>query len=289
MAIEVIMPRLTHDMTHGVLIRWLKEDGESVKEGEPIFEVETDKAISEVVAEADGLLSGIQFKKGDEVTVGTLVAYILAKGETLPSLQNGKAVTPVSPAKPEPIGNKFIRPSNQKMHEVKDFRVIASPIARRIARDHNIDLINLTGSGPGGRIVETDVREFISSSSALIPTSNKELQETPFEKVPLTHIQRTTGDRLVRSVQSAPHFVLEVDINMTEACRLRDLFNAKNELTISYTSIFIKVAAIALQKNPAVNVSFWGDHVRRYKEVNIGVAIATPAGLLVPVIIRRMD
>lgn len=284
MATEVYMPRLTHDMQEGVLLNWLKEEGDQVQAGDPLFEVETDKAVTEVEADASGVLRGLRFKAGDEIPIGSTMAYILQKGEELPEqpVQQAPAASfQHEAAEPrDRAAEKARAPSGAS--DARRPRIIASPIAKRIAREHDIDVSQLSGSGPRGRIVEADVRAFMEAqteSRAVGPG-----WAPAYEKIPLTRIQKTTGERMARSFQTAPQFTLEVDVNMKETVRWREAYQRVDGEKVSYTSILVYVAARALRRHPRVNVSFHGDHLRQYHDVNIGVAMASPDGLMVPVL-----
>lgn len=282
MAIEVFMPRITHDMTHGLLIRWLKSEGERVAPGEALFEVETDKAISEVPAEAGGILRGLRFAEGDEIPIGARMAYLLAEGEALPEVEgeipSGERAE--IEAQKAPDSELVERVAEQVPAEGS--RIIATPIARRMAREQGVDLGAIAGSGPGGRILESDVRAYLESKA--IPVTEQALPGAVlYELTPLTRYQRTTGRRLTQSFQSAPHFVLEVDVDMCAARHWRERYQ-QEEARVSYTAILVKAVSLALKRHPRLNASLDGDHIRLYQEVNLGVAMATDEGLLVPVI-----
>jgi pyruvate dehydrogenase E2 component (dihydrolipoamide acetyltransferase) len=282
MAIEVIMPRLTHEMTSGKIITWLKNEGDQVKNGEPLFEVETEKAVSEVSAEGDGILQGVQFREGDDIPIGATIAFILKEGESLPSIKTSSPVEP-SQAEAELPALESIIP-NKKEHTPAISRIIASPLARRIAREHNVELSAISGSGPRGRIIENDVRLFIREQMTSAPGQSPVITEPDFDRIPLTRHQRITGERLAQSAQSIPHFVLEVDVDMTAASRLREQFEHAKNLKVSYSAFLVKVTSHALRLHPEINASFAGEYVKRYHEINVGLAMAAPNGLVVPII-----
>jgi pyruvate dehydrogenase E2 component (dihydrolipoamide acetyltransferase) len=250
---EVFLPRLTHDMQSGRLVRWLKQEGDSVLKGEALFEVETDKAVSEVTAEASGRLQSVDYKEGQDVPVGARMALIVKEGEAPP-------VTPV--------GKTFI-----------------SPIAKRLARDHKVDLALVKGSGPGGRVVEADVRQYLSRQEQ---TGSTKAVSTPaeveYEVVTLSPIQRITGQRMLQSSQTIPQFTLEVDVDMNEAVRLRQQLNPEAKNPVSFTALLVKAVALALRQFPRINATFNDDNLHCYKRVNIGVAMAAKDDLIVPVV-----
>src|SRR5574341_1095803 len=158
MAVEVFLPRLTHEMSSGIFVRWLKAEGELVNPDEALFEVETDKAVTEVSAPAGGILNRLDYREGDEIPIGTVIAYLLAEGE-LPPKAGGHDLV-IGQGRAAEIETVNVRPSGSVHHEPG--RLIATPIARRMARELNIDLAQVAGSGPHGRIIEADVRAFQS-------------------------------------------------------------------------------------------------------------------------------
>jgi pyruvate dehydrogenase E2 component (dihydrolipoamide acetyltransferase) len=162
--------------------------------------------------------------------------------------------------------------------------MVATPIARRMARELSIDLAQIAGSGPYGRIIEADVKAYHSLHPSGAPVSPLLAQEVPFERIPLSRLQLTTGHRMALSSQTIPQFVLEVDVVMSEAQRLRQRAQEDGKKPPSYSAILIRVIAMALQHHPRLNASLDGEYIRCYREINVGVAIATPEGLLVPVI-----
>ena len=253
MAEEVYMPRLTHDMQSGRLLRWLKQEGELVQKGEPLFEVETDKAVSEVAAEASGRLRSVTYGQDQDVPVGTRMALIVGKGE--------------APEAGPPQ------------------RAIITPVARRIAREHHVDLALLKGSGKGGRVVEADVHQYLSQQKQVSSTMTVAAPaEVEYEVVGLSNIQRITGQRMLKSSQTIPQFTLEVDVDMNEAVRLRQSLDPDLKSPPSFTALLVKAAALALRRFPRINATYDGDNLNCYKQVNIGVAMSAKDDLLVPVI-----
>jgi len=286
MAIEIIMPRLTHDMTHGVIVRWLRINGEYVQKDDPLFEVETDKAISEVLSEDEGYLGGVIAHKDDEVPIGSTIAYLLSKGESPPRLVVSDDSSPPSLSLEQPetpiIGSKAENEFSPEIQRTRRLpKLTTSPIAKRIAKDHGVDLSLVTGSGPRGRIIERDVQAYLDQKA--IPTKQVTDHEA-YEEVPLSKMRQTIAARLSESTRSAPHFILEVDVNMAESRRLRQIYNDSQPIKISYTAILIRVVSRALQIHPQMNVSYQGDCLHRFQDINIGIAVATQDGLRVPVL-----
>ncbi len=280
MASEIIMPRLTHDMQSGKLINWLKEEGDIVEPGMPLFEVETDKAVSEVSAEDTGRLIGLQFEAGSIVPIGTILGYILREGETLPADRIAmKENTRIETQEAILID----KPNAERPH--KPPKIIATPIARRVASKNNVDLRLIKGSGPRGRIVESDVQNFLNQG-ADTPQETAAGSQTAFERQPLTQVQHATARRMSQSNQDIPQFVVEEDVNMTCAKQWRDQFQNVYQIRPSYTALLIRVVASMLEQYPRINASFDDGWLRYHQEINIGVATATKDGLHVPVIKR---
>ncbi|MBN1317021.1 MAG: 2-oxo acid dehydrogenase subunit E2 [Anaerolineales bacterium] len=286
MAIKVFMPRLTHDMQAGTLLRWLVSEGEPVKDGEPLFEVETDKAISEVVALGTGILQAVRYKDGESVPIGCTMAFILKEGEPLPEQSEPETVEPacematknkektstLTQLPPSPIGSE------------ENHTLFASPIAKRIADQYQVDLSQIHGSGPRGRILDDDVQAYLSRCEECQGQREDEDRETRFDRIEITRLQQITGRRMLQSVRTIPHFVLEIDVDMTETQRWRSCINVDRKTRVSITTLLVKVVAHGLRLHPGVNATFHGDHVRCHRDINVGVAMATQDGLLVPVI-----
>lgn len=256
MATEVIMPKLGMTMEKGTIVRWLREEGEQVEKGEPILEIETDKVVMEVEAPASGTLAGISAGPDEVVPVTEVIAYILEPGEKLEEV----AKPPVKEAAPPPKK-----------------RIAVTPRARRLAREHEVDLAQVQGSGPGGRIVEADVRAFIEKREAAKPPMEALKVK---ERVPLRGRRKTIAERMQESAREAPHIALTMEVDMSEAERARR--------GCSFTALIVQVVAGVLRQHPLVNASLQGDEIILYDEVNVGVAVATKEGLLVPVV-KRAD
>ncbi len=249
MAVEVIMPKLGMTMQEGTIVRWLKEEGEWVEKGEPILEIETDKVVMEVEAPASGILAGISAGPGEVVPVTQTIAYVLEPGERLEEV----ARPPAKEAVPAP-----------------GERIVATPAARRLAREHDVDLAQIQGSGPGGRIVEKDVRAFIEAIKPPIEALKVK------ERIPLTGRRKTIAERMQESARQAPHIALTVEVDMSEAEKARK--------GCSFTALIVQTVAQALRRHPMVNASLQGDEIVLYDEVNVGVAVDTEEGLIVPVV-----
>jgi pyruvate dehydrogenase E2 component (dihydrolipoamide acetyltransferase) len=280
MAVEVFMPRLTHDMHQGILLAWLKEDGDIVQVGDPLFEVETDKAATEVMAEASGTFHQFPFKPGDRIPIGTILGYILRPGEEMP-VANEKGQRPIVQTPPAvAVGGK--RKDSGKTGELP--QILASPIARRLGREHQIDLSLIHGTGPQGRITEADVRAYLKRlSSQPLQVGDLSAKSTG-DIIPLTRIQHSAGQRMLNSAQTIPQFTLEVDVDMRAAMDWREAHNRISTVKVGYTAILVRIIAHSLKRHPRLNSSLEGDAIRMHREVNLAVAIAATDGLLAPVI-----
>ncbi|MDX6398094.1 MAG: hypothetical protein QOJ43_1502 [Gaiellaceae bacterium] len=312
MATEVKLPRLGQGMESGTIVKWLKGEGEPVKKREPLYELDTDKVTQEVEAEADGVLLKIVVDSG-EVEVGKTIAFIGSEGEEIPS-GNGAA-----PAATEDKADDAAEPDEQPQEEGSpaeemdderergrqaaaataeaettavadaptraDGRVKASPLARRLAREKGIDISQLQGSGPEGRIVAEDV-ERATVTPAPRPGAAVTAPSGEVEEIALTSTRKTIARRLTEAWQ-APVFQLTVSVDMTRALELRERLVARlqeGETKPTVSDLLTKVCATALVRHRAVNAHFAGDKILRFPYAHVGIAVAAPNGLVVPVI-----
>ena len=289
MSSEVKLPRLGQGMEAGTIVKWLKSEGDRVEKGEPLFEVDTDKATQEVEAEASGVLLKIAVESG-EVPVGETIAVIGEAGETVaveaPAEQPAAAPAPPEPAVAEPaMSGGSRRDETVTTHPQANGgdRVKASPLARRIARERGIQLEGIRGTGPDGRIVAEDVetrREEARPAAAAVPTTRHE----GVEAVPLTRIRATIARRLTQAWE-VPAFQLTVSADMTLANELVERARELNPgVRVTVTDLLTKVSAMALARHRDVNVQFTEEAILRYPSANVGIAVAAPQGLVVPVI-----
>jgi pyruvate dehydrogenase E2 component (dihydrolipoamide acetyltransferase) len=292
MATDVKLPRLGQGMESGTIVKWLKSEGDTVEKGEALFEVDTDKATQEVEAEASGVLLSISVQSG-EVPVGETVALIGEPGEEPTISKEPETAGEDKEADgvgAEPPAKEF-RSVINGAREQAGGRVKASPLARRMALERGIDLGTLTGSGPDGRITAEDVERGSASvearpvEAAPVPAAPA-VQHLPdeVESVPLTSIRRTIARRLTEAAQ-VPVFQLTVSMDMTHA---RELVERSRELNpgirVTLTDLLARVCASALLRHPEVNVQFSEESLLRFPSANIGIAVAAPQGLVVPVI-----
>jgi pyruvate dehydrogenase E2 component (dihydrolipoamide acetyltransferase) len=277
------MPALGIAQEKGTLVSWFKAEGEPVKKGEPLMEVETDKATVEIEAPATGILASVSASPGDEVPVGQRIALILAPGDS--------AVPGGAPAPTEPLAVAEMLPSAAKawaesgeISPASTGRILASPKARRIAREKGIDLGALKGSGPEGSILAEDVLGAESAASP-IETGRPNVKEV----VPLSAMRRIIGERMAQSKQTAPHFYLSVDVDMTEVNRQRAEWKGQGAAIVpSINDFIVHACARGLKSFPALNSTLTERGVELFSDIHIGIAVAIEEGLVVPVI-RNAD
>jgi pyruvate dehydrogenase E2 component (dihydrolipoyllysine-residue acetyltransferase) len=280
-ATEVILPRLGQGMESGTIVRWLKSEGEPVEKGEPLFELDTDKVTQEVEAEAAGVLLKIAVAEG-EVPVGQTVAFIGAKGEDVPEV--AAAAPPqeeATAAADEPVREV---PQPEAAVVSGNGRVKASPLARRLARERGVDLGTIRGTGPEGRIVAEDVEraEVAGPSAPVIAPAPVPSGEV--ERVPLTSIRKTIARRLTEAWQ-IPVFQLQASADMTRVNALVARLRERDpDVRVTVTDVLTKVCAQALMRHREVNAEFTEDAILLRPSANVGLAVAAPQGLVVPVI-----
>lgn len=290
MAVDIKMPAPTPGMTEGTLVRWLKQEGDWVDIGEAIAEVETDKAMLEIESFDAGTLGEILVPAGtSNVAVDTIIATLIENGTVaLPSEDETPAHVysmPVTSAVPEPPLKK---PCEQS-------RVFASPLARRLGREHGIDIADIQGSGPHGRVVRLDVERAMSKPAPADQMDSIASMDTDsrIQTIPHTSIRRTIANRLSESKREVPHFYLTIECDVGELLKLRSRLNANGAeanpaFKLSVNDILIYAVARALRRVPEVNASWTNETTRRYQDVDVSVAVATEGGLFTPVL-RQVD
>jgi len=273
---------MTDHMESGRIIQWLVKEGDHVQQRQPIMEVETDKAVAELESPASGILKGIRTgaQPGAEVPVGETIAFIAETDEQVPVLP------PLGASTTQTESNATtLRPADQD--ESVRAQVRSSPAVRRIARELGIDINLVTGTGPEGKITEIDVRSF-SAKRTISPSANVMLNASladPVEWTELNSVQRLTGERMLQSVRNAPQFALTVSAEMTNLLLLREtLVDETTKERLSVTVFLVKVVATALKVQPRANASFEAGRVKVHQRINVGVALGTENGLIVPVI-----
>jgi pyruvate dehydrogenase E2 component (dihydrolipoyllysine-residue acetyltransferase) len=292
MSSQVTLPRLGQGMESGTIVRWLKAEGDSVEKGEVLYELDTEKATQEVEADASGTLLKILAQEGEEIEVGKAIAVIGEPGEEVAEAEKEpepKAEEPEqaaeAPAAPEPEPEPEPEPQPAVRSE-NGGRVKASPLARRIARERGIDLSALTGTGPEGRIVAEDVeRAEKAGAPPAAPVAAAAPPPGEVEVVPLTGMRKAIARRMTEAWE-APAFQITMTADMTAAIRLREGLVARmgeGDAKPTYSDILTKVCAVALMRHRAVNALFAGEEIHLMPTANIGIAVAVPNGLVVPV------
>jgi pyruvate dehydrogenase E2 component (dihydrolipoamide acetyltransferase) len=302
MANQVKLPRLGQGMEAGTVTKWLKAEGERVEKGEPLYEIDTDKVTQEVESDFAGVLLKIALEAG-EAPVGQTIAWIGEEGEEVadapapeqPAAEAKEAPEPVAaaaPAEPAVAEQATAEPSTAEppaaeplAAESNGARIKASPLARRIARERGVELSSLRGTGPDGRIVAEDVeRADVERGQAASPPAPAVVSSGEVESVPLTSIRKTIARRLTAAWQ-APVFQLTVSADMTRSNALVAKARELNpDVRITVTDVLTRVAAQALMRHRDVNVQFTDDALLRFPTANVGIAVAAPAGLVVPVV-----
>lgn len=314
MAIPLIMPKFGMAQREATIIRWLKHEGDMVEAGEPLLEVTTDKVVMEVEAPASGILRGVLYDANATVPVTQVIAYIVPPGEEW-----------VPPAHPTPAAPGADAAATQR--QAADVPARATPLARRVAAEHGVDVGRVAASGPGGRVVRSDVEHYVAGLSTGEKPAGKvratpaarslarqagvdlatlvgsgprhrvqaadvtaaaqreaSTEDQPADVVPLAGLRRTIAERMAESARSAPHITLQIDVDMSRAEALRHCFNAAGEARVTLTAIIVKACAWALKRHPYVNASLHDGAIHLWKEVHVGVAVALPEGLIVPVV-----
>lgn len=274
MGTNVIMPALGLAQETGRVLKWLKAQGERVMKGEPLIEIETDKATVEIEAPATGILARVTAAPGGVVPVGEVMAIILAPGEPEPAPV--PAAARPAPAAPAPTGSPPAPPLGPAgTGPAPPHRMPASPKARRLAQERGVDLSSLSGSGPGGEILATDV---LAAPAAVGPRTGK--------TAPLGTVWRLMAERTTQSWTTAPHFFLLREVNAGPLVAWRERFQERFDAEITYTDLLVKGVGIALREHPRLNGRWEEGTVVLNPEINIGVAVAVQDGLVVPVVHR---
>ncbi len=296
MATNIVMPKMGYDMREGTVVKWHKSEGEEVARGEVIADIETDKATVEFEAYTSGVLRRIVATEGVAIPVGELIAIIAGADEVID--EGPEDLPGGSPA--EAPGVESVAPPTQARAETTPQpaaappardggRLLASPIARRLAQEQGIDLALITGTGPGGRIVEKDVLGF--SPAAATPSPASTAPAPSGERIELSRMRQAIARVTVDSKREAPHFYVTAEVDMDKAMSLRgdlnDALPAENRVSVN--DLILKACAIVLSRYPKFNGSFQGDHLRLNSSINIGIAIALEAGLIVPGISNCQD
>lgn len=301
----VLMPRLSDTMTEGVIANWVKKVGDTVKKGDILAEIETDKATMELESYKNGTLLYTGANAGEKIAVNDLLAIIGEKGkvnvdEIVAAAKGGGTAAPAAaPAAEQPKAQAAAASAPATgtpaaAEVVNEGRILASPLAKKVAADKGIDLKYVKGSGDNGRIIKNDVENFqpsaqpaaskpaVAASAASAPAAPA--GQVSFEEVPVSQMRKVIARRLSESLFTAPHFYLTMSIDMDACVAARGKMNENAKVKISFNDMVLKATALALKQHPKVNSSWLGDKIRINHHVNIGVAVAVEEGLLVPVV-----
>lgn len=320
MAKEIFMPKLSSTMSVGTLIQWFKEEGDSVEIGEPLFEILTDKIEIEVEAYEEGILLKKYFKQDDEVPVNQIIGYIGEADEQVPDSSPGQSASEHDESDEE---IKQSQPAAAEQSSTPEEKVRATPAARRIAKENDLNLSIIQGSGPNGRIQQQDLLDYLNSDAEkvkitplaqkiakeqeidistlkgtgsngkitkqdIIPSSAESQTAMTSARRKMSGIRKVISKRMLHSVQSVPHVTLTSEIDMTNIKELRQsllpIIEKQTDLRITYTDILVKAVGSAMTRHPQINISIDGDEIIQHSSVNIGVAVAIEDGLIVPVI-----
>ncbi len=320
MATKVMMEALSPTMEEGRLVKWNKNEGDVVKSGDVLAEVETDKAIMELVARGDGVLRARLIPENSTTPVGQLIGVIASADEDIAALVGGAAPAPAAaaptpaeaPAAPAaaapsatpaaapaaPVASAAPRtvmphvdhhPSEQPSHASDTGgRLIASPLARRMASERGLDIGQVRGSGPGGRIIKRDVEEAMAGGATMLAGARPaapSVSAADFTDAPLTQIRKTIARRLAESIGPVPTFYLTAEYDLARVTDMRAAMAAIGpEFKVSVNDIILKAVAVALTQHPEVNSHWMGDKIRQHHRVHVGMAVAIPEGLITPVI-----
>jgi pyruvate dehydrogenase E2 component (dihydrolipoamide acetyltransferase) len=310
MATNILMPALSPTMTEGTLSRWLKKEGENVRAGDVIAEIETDKATMEVEAVDEGVLGKILVQDGTEgVKVNAPIAILVEQGEAVPAAApadkrtTAREAQPLEQEAPRPVPQPAAERGNGR--DVDQDRIFVSPLARRMARQAGVDLASLKGSGPNGRIVKADIETALQKGAsvaapAAMPAAAPALGlstrgvTAPHKLVPHSSIRKVIARRLTEAKSTIPHFYVSMDVEIDALIKLMNELNAKSAkdgpgaYLITINDLVIKAAAATLRREPAVNAAWTDDAMVMFDDVDISVAVAIPDGLITP-IVRNAD
>ncbi|MCL5006072.1 MAG: 2-oxo acid dehydrogenase subunit E2 [Acidobacteria bacterium] len=305
MASRVLMPKGSDTMTEGKVLKWLKTEGDSVSSGDALVEIETDKVDMEVESMASGILRKVMVKEGETVPVGQLLGVIGGAEEDISSIISGdggaaprkpeaaeaeKKPAPVVPFAPPAAGISAAPEAPEAEPSAPSGRILASPLARRLAREAGLDLSVIRGSGPGGRIIRRDVESAATAGPVRMPRVMPSPEGPEFRDEPLSAMRKTIAQRLAQSLGPVPHFYLTVEVDMRKTKELRESVNKINrELRLSFNDIIVKACAAALTRHPEVNASFTGESIRFHNRIHIGIAVAIEGGGLITPVIRNCD
>src|SRR5689334_4491766 len=305
MPTDIIMPQMGESIVEGTITKWLKKPGDKVQRDEPLFEISTDKVDAEIPAPASGVLQEIKVTEGNTVQVNTVVG-VIGDGDGASAQASAKSAAPAekkapapppppapTPAAPAPSSPAQAATPSQEDEEEEDVR--SSPLVRKLAREHNVNLSQVQGTGNGGRITKQDILDFVdrskspaASASTSRPAPTPQPAPVPGDLVPLSQMRKIIAQRMVESRRTSAHVHCMFEVDLTRIVNLRNKlkngFEQRYGARLTFMPFFVRAAIIALQQYPIVNASMEGEGVRYHKHVNAGIAVALDWGLIVPVL-----
>ena len=302
MPTDVVMPQMGESIFEGTITKWLKKPGDKVQRDEPLFEISTDKVDAEIPAPASGVLQEIKISEGNTVQVNTVVGVISeANGVAAPAAVNAPALAPAVSvsdksvsAKKEDLALPPAAPNVPAEAEEEDSDVRSSPLVRKLAREHGVDLGKVSGTGTGGRVTKQDVIDFVERRPAapVAPPTPRPSSPAPTvipgDLVPMSQMRKIIAQRMIESRRTSAHVHCMFEVDLTRIVNLRNKlkagFEQRHGSRLTFMPFFVRAAIIALQQYPIVNGSLEGDSIRYHKHVNAGIAVALDWGLIVPVL-----
>ncbi|HMU68362.1 MAG TPA: pyruvate dehydrogenase complex dihydrolipoamide acetyltransferase [Chitinophagales bacterium] len=298
MAEVIRMPRMSDTMTEGTFVEWHKKVGDTVKIGDILAEVETDKATMELENYAKGTLLYIGVEKGQSAKVDQVIAIVGKEGDDVQALLASAGTVAKAEEKAPSTETKQAEATievaattqDQSASNTEDGRIKASPLAKKIAKEKGLDLHAISGSGPEGRIIKKDVEQANPIAVEQTESAKPQINFAPvagvesYEEVPVSQMRKVIAQRLSQSKFTSPHFYLSISVDMDKAMAARTSMNAVSPVKISFNDLVVKASAMALRRHPQVNASWLGDKIRFNHHIHIGVAVAINDGLVVPVL-----
>jgi 2-oxoglutarate dehydrogenase E2 component (dihydrolipoamide succinyltransferase) len=298
MPTDVVMPQMGESIFEGTITKWLKKPGDKVQRDEPLFEISTDKVDAEIPAPASGILQEIKVSEGNTVQVNTVVG-VIGDGSGASTSALAKAAAPApAPAAPAPVKTEAQAPpvpAASAPEDEEDSDVRSSPLVRKLAREHSVDLAKVSGTGTGGRVTKQDVLDFVEHRTAAPVAGPAPRQASapapaviPGDLVPMSQMRKIIAQRMIESRRTSAHVHCMFEVDMTRVVNLRNKlkngFEQRYGARLTFMPFFVRAAIIALQQYPIVNSSLEGDNIRYHKHVNAGIAVALDWGLIVPVL-----
>jgi pyruvate dehydrogenase E2 component (dihydrolipoamide acetyltransferase) len=308
MPTDVVMPQMGESIFEGTITKWLKKPGDKVQRDEPLFEISTDKVDAEIPAPSSGVLQEIKVSEGNTVQVNTVVGVIgEGNGAAAPAKASAPAsapaITPPAAAKKEAPAPLQPVPAARASEDEEDSDVRSSPLVRKLAREHNVDLARISGTGTGGRVTKQDVLDFVEQratgptvapTAVTVPTTPPRAASMPAsaaipgDLVPMSNMRKIIAQRMIESRRTSAHVHCMFEVDLTRIVNLRNKlkngFEQRHGARLTFMPFFVRAAIIALQQYPIVNSSLDGDNIRYHKHVNAGIAVALDWGLIVPVL-----